>query len=309
MATPKELLARLEASRTHLIRVNMVCNEKCRFCNVTPETDPDFRDRTPDQIAQEVAAIVRASGRPARVSLSGGEPSLRPDLADVVRAIRAAGAEFVELQTNMTLLPPVRAKALVDAGVDLFFVSFHTHDAALFEDLVRLPGIFPAVVRNVKGLGELGASVTFNPVVTSRTYRLLPEYFAFVRREFPFVKSVSLSFVQPHGDARKDIGLMPDYADLNREIPDALDVAEGLGFELNNPYCGLPMCVLGWRSRKARCVEAADRAVRIRSGVAVPPDRNKTHPEICRSCSARGLCGGVWREYAQRFGASGLSPL
>jgi hypothetical protein len=65
----------------------------------------------------------------------------------------------------------------------------------------------------------------------------LYDYFDFIKKEFPFIQYISLSFIQPHGEAKKNIDLMLDYQIINDELTGILDYAHALGFTLNNPYC------------------------------------------------------------------------
>ena len=39
------------------------------------------------------------------------------------------------------------------------------------------------------------------------------------------------------------------------------------------------------------------------------PDRKRTHVEACQGCSMRGLCTGVYAEYAARRPTNALRPL
>jgi cyclic pyranopterin phosphate synthase len=101
-----------------------------------------------------------------RVRLTGGEPTLRPDLLDVVRDVRATpGIEEVALTTNGHLLPRL-AVPLREAGVSRLNVSLDTLDP---EKLRRIAGRAASLERIVSGIeGALGAgfaSVKLNVVV------------------------------------------------------------------------------------------------------------------------------------------------
>ena len=45
--------------RSHLIRLNMICNESCSFCNVTEITEPNYKDKTIFEILLEVQKIIK----------------------------------------------------------------------------------------------------------------------------------------------------------------------------------------------------------------------------------------------------------
>jgi cyclic pyranopterin phosphate synthase len=139
------------------------CNFHCSYCA------PSVPDRSGDPVARhELSRLVRifASCGIRRVRLTGGEPTLRPDLLDVVRDVRATeGIEEVALTTNGhalgTLAGPLRA-----AGVSRLNVSLDTLDA---DRLRRIAGRAASLDRVVAGLrAALAAgfeSVKLNVVV------------------------------------------------------------------------------------------------------------------------------------------------
>ena len=109
-----------------LIQVTNRCNMKCSFCDFWPNGLPsreelsleDFR-----RVAQELSAIGCFL-----VSIEGGEPFVRPDLVEIVRAF---GARHVPLlYTNGWYVEPAAARALFDAGLAQVGVSIDFPDAA-----------------------------------------------------------------------------------------------------------------------------------------------------------------------------------
>jgi len=57
--------------RSHLIRLNISCNEKCLFCNVTEETEPNFKERSIFDILFLVKQIIKKQGKEnLKISLS-----------------------------------------------------------------------------------------------------------------------------------------------------------------------------------------------------------------------------------------------
>ncbi len=158
-------LADAQGRRIVYLRLSLTerCNFRCSYCA------PAVPERAAEPLARkDLARIVRVfSGLGIRrVRLTGGEPTLRPDLLDVVADVRGTpGIEEVALTTNGhllgTLAGPLRA-----AGVSRLNVSLDTLDA---EKLRRIAGPAAALDRIVAGLrAALGAgfaSVKLNVVV------------------------------------------------------------------------------------------------------------------------------------------------
>lgn len=107
------------------------------------------------------------------VKFTGGEPLLRPDIADMVAdAVSCANAQDVQLVTNGTLLVS-RAPALGAAGVSSITISLDAADPALFKEMTG-GGEFSAVIDGIQACRSLGITVRINTVVTTRNYLEIP---------------------------------------------------------------------------------------------------------------------------------------
>src|SRR5512145_1376845 len=150
----------------HVQRVvtNETCNQNCWFCNARrPAEDADFVARPAVRRRIDEA---RAGG-PRELVLTGGEPTLRSDLADLVR--RAAGDGIrVVLETNATLIDDARARALAAAGLACARVQLVAWgDAA--DAVTREPGGFAAALRGIRALAAAGVRVEVTSPVVRRT--------------------------------------------------------------------------------------------------------------------------------------------
>ncbi|GAC1493663.1 MAG: hypothetical protein NVS1B5_19010 [Gemmatimonadaceae bacterium] len=87
--------------------VTMRCNARCSFCDYW-KTDPSAK-------ASEVKSFADAARffNPMLVTFTGGEPTLRQDLEDLVGAVNAAvSLKYMTLITNGGMLSPARACSL-----------------------------------------------------------------------------------------------------------------------------------------------------------------------------------------------------
>lgn len=121
--------------------------------------------------------------KPVIAQFSGGEPLLRQDLEEIVRAVRIPNrAPFIVVTTNAALLTRKRYDGLRDAGVDEFSVSLDypddRHDA-----FRRIPGLFARIETLVEGLGRMGDKhITLCCVIQRDNFRDLPRMAELARR-------------------------------------------------------------------------------------------------------------------------------
>ncbi len=110
---------------TALIEITNRCNLGCPVCfasagTVSPATEPSL-----DRIGFLYDRVLQASG-PCNIQISGGEPTVRDDLADIIALGRRKGFAFVQLNTNGLRLAatPDYARSLKDAGLSSVFLQF-----------------------------------------------------------------------------------------------------------------------------------------------------------------------------------------
>lgn len=116
-----------------VLNVTDRCNLHCRFCLA----DQDNKNVDPplEELLASLAEIIE-KGK-SLVQLSGGEPAMRDDLPQIVRAAKEAGAAYVQLNTNGIRLGEDRqyVKQLAEAGLSFVFMQFDGTDDAVNEKL------------------------------------------------------------------------------------------------------------------------------------------------------------------------------
>ena len=113
------------------------CNLRCAYC--MPEEEYTWLPRESILSFEELTrlAAIFASLGAGRVRLTGGEPLLRNELADLVAALTAVPlVSEIALTTNGVLLAG-KAETLRRAGLDRVTVSLDTLDPARFRALTR----------------------------------------------------------------------------------------------------------------------------------------------------------------------------
>lgn len=107
-----------------LLELTNRCNLRCPVCFASageaPVKEPSLAD-----IGRQFDMLM-AHGGPFNIQLSGGEPTMRDDLPEIIRLGREKGFSFFQLNTNGLRLArePGYAEALKTAGLNTVFLQF-----------------------------------------------------------------------------------------------------------------------------------------------------------------------------------------
>lgn len=139
------------------------CNLRCVYC--MPE-DMTFRPRSELMQDDEVIRLVRLFADLGfhKFRLTGGEPTVRANIVEIVRQIAATpGVEKVAMTTNGLLLDRL-AQPLVDAGLNRVNISIDTLNPAKFKKLTRW-GNVEDVWRGIRAAEATDLEIKLNAVV------------------------------------------------------------------------------------------------------------------------------------------------
>lgn len=150
----------------HYLRVSLTdaCNLRCVYC--MPQ---EIMFRPPASLLQddEVVTLVRvaASLGVDKIRLTGGEPTVRRGVVDLVREIRAVpGIGRVAMTTNGLRLVEL-ARPLAEAGLDQVNISIDSLDIEKFRQITRR-GDLDDVWRGIAAAEAAGLRLKLNCVVT-----------------------------------------------------------------------------------------------------------------------------------------------
>lgn len=173
------------------LSVTESCNFRCTYC-LPDGTDCDSRagELTLPEIRRLVTAFARLGTR--KVRITGGEPSLRKDLTEIIATCKAVpGIEKVALTTNGYRLQR-DAAAWQAAGLDAVNVSVDSLDAATFH-LVTGQDKLADILAGVAAAKAVGIQqVKINTVLLKQHNALaLPDFLSFVKQQ-----DLSLRFIE-----------------------------------------------------------------------------------------------------------------
>ncbi|MCE9575290.1 MAG: radical SAM protein [Deltaproteobacteria bacterium] len=288
-----------------LIKVGYGCNDHCTFCHTL---EVRHIDGTAAEVSRKIARA-RALGH-TMVVLSGGEPTIRPELVRWAGEVAALGMDF-GLVTNGRLLsyPDVVAQLLA-RRLRYVYLSLHGGSATIHNRLVRTD----AFAQSYGALAELsgrGLDLKVNCVVTLQNVDHLRELVDALR-PYPDV-TLKFSMVEPKGGGKALFAsLMPRVADAAAKVVDAIDYGLAQAPAQRFAHGGFPLCLMP--GHEARYADLRTDQYWSMTEIGEPDffpvdDRNKLQPdEKCRDCALRGGCPGLYRGYHEAFGAAELRP-
>ncbi len=290
------------------LKLGFKCNNNCLSC---PQA---HRRHLGDLSTKEAKAQIIAglNDGATELVLTGGEPTVRKDLLELVRFARDSGYESVQLQSNGRMLYYKDfAEKLVKAGVTEFCIGLHSHSAEVHDFLTRSPGSFRQAVQGIKNLKQLGQHVAMNSVIHKLDFKHLPE-----RAKFALslgVDQFQLAFIHCIGNAFKNIDLLcPKKSEVMPFVHKALDIAiEGNLFSMVEAY---PYCFMHGYEKYCSELYMPRAETRDAEGVVKNFDElrkttAKVKHEKCRDCRFFSVCEGPWREYVEKFGWSEFKPV
>ena len=145
------------------------CNFRCNYCMPKEVFGPEYAFLPKIELLDnnEVVLLVRCFAKLGieKVRLTGGEPLLRRDLVDLVRAIsKVEGVRDLSLTTNGSLLPRY-ARDLKEAGLNRINVSLDSLDKDIFQKMSGGRGDPKTVISGIDASLEAGLSIKTNMVV------------------------------------------------------------------------------------------------------------------------------------------------
>ncbi len=134
------------------------CNLHCNFCYRTEDAPLDFDS------ARGLIEIAYAAGV-KRLVFAGGDPSLRPDLAELISYAHSLGL-LVELQSNFQILAPKVRELISGRIIELSGLSLDAASSESHDSFRSTRGNFNAVMRALNFHEMAGAPVIVRTIVT-----------------------------------------------------------------------------------------------------------------------------------------------
>jgi len=186
-----------------------------------------------------------------QLHLSGGEPTLRKDLEEIIGCLSSHGV-YTNLITAAVSLSDTRLAALKEAGLDHIQISFQGARPETTEKIGHYRNAHQKKVEVAKAARKLGLPVTINAPIHRLNISEVPE---FVQLALDLdAERLEIANVQYYGWAELNkAALLPHRADVDRQVAYVTGIREQLTGILNidfvppDYYADYPKpCMGGW---------------------------------------------------------------
>ena len=289
-----------------LVKVGYGCNENCTFCHTL-----EYR-----HVNGSAADVHRKIDRARElghtmVVLSGGEPTMRPELFEWAEHVARLGMDFGLVTNGLLLAYPDVLERLLASRLRYVYMSLHGGTAEVHQRVVRADTFGPAMqaLRNLTGKG---LDLTVNAVLVKQNVDdLLP----LVDAVLPFPDAVlKFSMITPKGGGKALFdALTPRVSDAAARVHEA--IAHGLAQGAPRSrfvHDGLPFCLLPGLEDRYSDLRTHHFATMVETSEADfhPVDEvARVQPAACDGCAQQGSCPALYRGYHEAFGEAELRPV
>lgn len=204
-----------------LLEVTQRCDLGCPLCFASsgkhPSIDPDLT------LVRMWYQRMLDAGGPFNIQLSGGEPSLREDLPEIIQMGRQMGFTYFQINTNGLRIAadPAYLQRLKVAGLNVVYLQFDGTDDTINQTL-RGRAILQQKIQAIENCRQLHLGVVLVPTIAPGVNdHNLGDIIRFALKNYPTVRGIHLQPVSYFGRYPKP----PENAD-RITIPELLDAME-----------------------------------------------------------------------------------
>lgn len=156
--------------KRHWVRLTRVCNNNCLFC-----LDKENQSGQAVPFGNIIKELKKGrQEKAARAILSGGEPTLHPQITRIIKEAKKLGYRHVQVISNGRLLAAEGlVKKLKTAGLDEITLSLHSHRPKDFEKMTQVKGSYLQAMQGLLNALKYNFIVSVDIVINRINYKTL----------------------------------------------------------------------------------------------------------------------------------------
>jgi molybdenum cofactor biosynthesis enzyme MoaA len=289
------------------IWVSFRCQNDCVFCGATHWR----RKRQPFlSTGQIVRNLQEASSRGLKaVTFLGGEPTLHPELPEVIGHARSLGFEMIHVVSNGRRFSSREVlDRLIERGLTNLDLSIHAHEEQLGDSLSRSRGSFREQMQGARAAAEAASRnpliVRAATVIQLANQHVLPDVVRRIHHEG--IRSYSMYLCLPNDGSRQTL---PKLAQLRQQLEDLI---AALPSDSSVHIVGVPTCLVPERARECNLFETKELsapAIRRASLYAKKLVKHALIPQACTQCAGLSQCAVPGPLSRRFYGKDWMTPL
>lgn len=290
------------------LKTGFLCNNNCSFCV------QGHKKKFGNKESDELKRYIKKSAEDGCVGIvfTGGEPTIRPDILELVKYAKKSGFKSIQIQSNGRRFAYVDfCKQIISVGANEFSPALHGHIPELHDHLTGANGAFSQTIRGIINLKRLNQLVITNTVITKSNYRHLPDIAKLLVKLK--VDQFQFAFVHALGNAAENFdSVVPRKSLVEPYVKKALDIGINAGIRVMTE--GIPYCFMkGYEKYIAEEIipdtKIFDLDNVIEDYSKLRFEEGKKRGPNCKKCKYFAKCEGPWREYPEKFGWKEFRPI
>jgi len=289
------------------------CNCKCLMCSTGLQIkrsigSKDYHAIRPfDEVIKDIDKAKKMKAQ--AFAFSGGEPTLRSDLSDLVSYAKSVGLSHIEVQSNGRMyFYKEYCQKLINSGVNSFVISFHSHKEKVHDKIMGVPGTYRQVLQGIKNLNSLNQPVKINIVLTKFNYQHLEEFVKFLLNFKVAEIRFTMSMIE--GNVLKNPkAIIPKMSLVGPHICRSIKLAKN---KISCFVYNMIPCLLPGYEQYINDLGQLDTLLigpEFEASLDETRKGKKIKSEICKKCKYDNICYGIWKKYAEIFGLDELKPV
>ena len=282
-------------ARFGYIQVIRRCNQRCRFCS-----NPDTEALLP--VAECVALLDDFRARSlGGVLLTGGEPTLHPDLPEVIGHAISRGIAPRVITNGQRLSERAYLATLFDAGLRHVHLSLQSHLADVQAALTGKADSLSRLTKALENLGALGVVTDINTTLNSANAGHLDLTVAWLIERFPWLRHWVFNNLDPTSQRARenpDVIASPIHFELSLFRALKLLASTERTFRVER----VPLCYM---ADFAHCSTETRKMIKSESRrIAFLDERGQVDDSVlrerygkadaCEPCAVSSICAGLF---------------
>lgn len=301
-----------------LVMTGFSCNNNCAMCTTKPKAK-NYSDRKTEEIIKDL--IKGREKQYKKVEFTGGEPTIRPDILDLIIKAKHLNYEQIALSTNARMFSyDSFCRKIIKAGLNRVTSTLSAHNSRLGQAVSRTPDSFEQTVQGIKNILKYHyVGVSVNTVLMRVNYKYLYQIGDFIHD-----LGVQLWHVLdliPDGYGKDFYNIFSVKA---TDLSESFDKLKDLIKKFDRiTFFDFPLCIFSpfLRENKKICLITTKRRTIIGEQIGYTAERfkkskagfykdiHKRRIKICQRCKFVKDCGGIWRNYLDLYGEQEIKYL